>query len=207
MADAMLTRMRVVSLAVVALVLVGCDPRPPITRTQVGVIADNLQRRDGMAWGDPRDIQPPAEFAGHRWWQVTYANGQVILVDADSGWARLPMEGYAIRRPAAPLTVATPVPAVVTEGSWVLVIEPSVRRSVTEEGALEREATRLNALATRTGLVPLFSVRVDRKGQSALVYGWQGDRGIAQDPSLEAWLTLRTEHRAPRWIDLLAASP
>ncbi len=194
-------------LMLVCLCSVGCDPRPPITRTQVGVIAGNLQLREGLSWGDPRDVQPPVEFAGHRWWQVTYAQDRIILVDADSGWARLPMPGYPIRRAATPAVSTSTAPEMVADGSWLLVLEPSLRREPAQEGALEREAARLNALAAQTGLYPLFSVRLDRQGQSALVYGWQGDRGIAQDPRVDAWLKLRTDHKLARWTDLLAGTP
>jgi hypothetical protein len=189
------------------LLLNACDSRPPIVRSEVGSLAQNLQVREGLAWGDPTDLQPPAPFEGHRWWQVAYAGGQVILVDADSGWARLPPPGYAIRRtPAASTAPATAqaAPVTVSEGSWILVVEPSRRREPADLADLEREASRLNALAGQTALYPLFSVRTDHQGRSALVYGWQGDRGIAQDPRITTWLGQRTAHRDHRWVDLLA---
>lgn len=187
----------------VVMLLVACDPRPPIVRTEIGSLAQNLQVREGLAWGDPTDIQPPAEFEGRRWWQVTYAEGQIILVDADSGWARFPGSGYTVRRTATHRpTEATTL--MVTEGSWLLVVIPSQIRNETGLGELEREAARLNALAGQTGLYPLFSVRLDHQGRSALVYGWQSDRGIARDTHIDAWLQVRTTHRDARWVDLLA---
>ena len=192
---------------VLAMLVAGCDPRPPIERFQVGAIAANLQVRDGLTWGDPRDIQPPALWNGHRWWQVSYGPERIILVDADSGWARLPGPGYVPRHGAVQAPPTLRQATAVNEGSWILVVAPSAVRADQDVSALEREVARLNALAGQTGLHPLFSVRTDQQGRTALVYGWQGDRGIAQDARVDDWLRLRTDHRDVRWVDLLPPSP
>ena len=182
------------------LTLVGCDPRQPVTRGQAAAIAGNLQLREGWAWGDPTDIQTPVTHGGRLWWQVAYRGGQVILVDAESGWARLPPDDYARRRAAVAEPTTTPPAAVVAEGRFLLVLVPAAEG---DSAPQEREAARLNHLASQTGLYPLFGVHTDRLGRHALVYGWQGDRGIAQDDRVVEWVRLRTDHDHPAWVDLL----
>ena len=196
--------MRCWLIPVAFLLLTSCEARPPINRAQAAGIADNLQRERGLAWGDPEEaLEPAAPGAdGHRWWQLRYRDGGVILVDGDSGWARLPPAGYAPRARAVHTRASDPVPVVVAEGSLVLRLTEPAELATEREGELEREAARLNELATRTGLHPLFSLRTDRQGRASLLYGWQGDRGIAEDHHAVDWVRLRTSYTAA-WIDLL----
>ena len=187
---------------VVVLSLAACETRQPITRGQAASIGDNVQRQYGLAWGDPEEVLPPAPGAdGHRWWQLRYADGHFILVDADSGWGRLPAEGYRPRMRA--VAAHTTSASVVEEGSLVLRLSEPVARDPDGEGELEREAARLNVLAAQTGLHPLFSLRKDREGRSSLLWGWQGDRGVARDEHAVEWVRLRTTYSGPEWVDLL----
>ena len=186
------------------LLLVACEPRSPLNRGQVVAISDNLQRQEGVMWGDPVEVLGPAPAAdGRSWWQVRYAGGELALVDAASGWARRPWPGYAPRsRPVPVATVAGTTPLVILDGSLVLQLSAPEELSTERVGELEREAARLNALAVQHQLHPLFSLRTDRQGRSSLLYGWQGDRGIARDEQIADWVRLRTSWRAT-WIELL----
>lgn len=196
--------MRCWLIPVAVLLIAGCESRPPINRGQAAGIADNLQRERGLAWGDPEESLEPAATGtdGHRWWQLRYRDGGIILVDADSGWARLPPPGYVARARAARGHALEPAPVIVEEGSLVLRLTEPVELPTEREGELEREAARLNQLATQTGLHPLFSLRTDRQGRASLLYGWQGDRGIARDQRVTEWVRVRTTY-APAWVDLL----
>lgn len=189
---------------VTALLIAGCESRPPLNRGQAVGSADNLQRERGLAWGDPEESLEPATAGtdGHRWWQLRYRDGGIILVDADSGWARLPPADYVARARAVPRPASDPAPVVIEEGSLVLRLTEPAEIATEREGELEREAARLNQLATRTGLHPLFSLRTDRQGRACLLYGWQGDRGIARDERVAEWVRLRTVY-ATAWVDLL----
>jgi hypothetical protein len=199
-------------LALVLAVLASCESRPPLARAQVAAIADNTQREFGLNWGDPDEVLPPETGVdGHRWWQVRYRTGadgalRLILVDHDSGWGRLPPEGYAPRitpaRPAPSASAAATAPAL-AEGSWLLVLEPHAQVDGARAGELAREAMRLNALAAGNGLYPAFTVHQDRAGRQALVYGWQGDRGMARDERVAEWVRLRTAYAQAAWLDLL----
>ena len=184
--------------------LVACEPRSPLNRGQVVAICDNLQRQEGVMWGDPVEVLSPAPAAeGHNWWQLRYAGGELALVDAASGWARRPWPGYAPRsRPVPVAAVAGTTPTVILDGSLVLQLSVSEELSTERVGELEREAARLNALAAQQQLHPLFSLRTDRQGRSSLLYGWQGDRGIARDEHIADWVRLRTPWRGT-WIELL----
>ncbi len=193
-------------LPLVVLLLTGCEPRQQIVRGQVVVIADNLLHSEGKDLGDPVEVLEPVAPAadGHRWWQVQYRDGTYVLVDALSGWARWPAAGYQPQLKAKPVHKATPGIAIVREGSLVLQLTPPTELASDAAGTLEREAARLNALAATTGLHPLFSVRTDRQNRSSLLYGWQGDRGIAQDQAVADWVTLHTTYTEPQWVDLLS---
>jgi hypothetical protein len=204
-------RLAPVTFALAFLLLAACESRPPIDRAQAISLADDLQRRENRWVGDPIEVLDPAppDAGGHRWWQLRYpdapgasAYDRLILVDSESGWARWPYPGYAVRAPAIAPKVSSEHPLTVQEGSCVLmVVEPAV---VDRDRAalLEREAARLNALGRETGLYPLFSVRVDRSGRTALVYGWQGDRGIVRDERVVDWIAAHSSYGRGTWVDL-----
>ena len=94
----------------------------------------------------------------------------VILVDANSGWARLPPADYAIRAQAtagAPAASAAEVQAMQDErfmaprGTWVLEIRPTTAATI-EGGAsadLEAVARAVNQLALQRQLPALARVR------------------------------------------------
>ena len=191
--------------AVVLVALIGCEPRQQIVRGQVVVMADNLLRSEGKDYGDPIEVLegtgPAAD--GHRWWQVRYRNGAYVLVDAHSGWARWPSADFQPQIKAKSASQATPAVAIVQEGTLVLQVTAPTELSTDAVGTLEREVARLNALAATTGLHPLFSVRTDRQGRSSLLYGWQGDRGIAHDQAVVDWVKLHTTYADMVWVDLL----
>jgi hypothetical protein len=103
--------------------------------------------------------------------------------------------------PPSPLPARAPM---LQDGSFIYCLKAPAELGDGGVAELEREAARLNALAATTNLYPLFSVRTDHTGKSALIYGWQGDRGMAQDERLGQWVALRTAY-APTayWSDLL----
>ena len=197
-------------LLVVLLVSSACDSRPPLTRGQAIGSADQFQLTQGTSWGEPIEVLPPglADVHGRRWWQVRYADGtdgmHVVLVDDASGWAkRIGAAELVHVASSARLPVpATAADVAVADGSWVVLIEPFASRDSDADTALEREAARLNALANAAGHYPLCSVRHDAAGRSALVYGWQGDRGLVRDERLIPWLA-EAGHRTATWVDLL----
>ncbi len=197
-----------VPVIVVGLMIAGCEDRAPITRAQVVSNAYNLQLRDGLTWGDAIETQAPvsADDRGRRWWQIRYRPGpdgevRIMIVDAESGWARQPPAGYVPRLSPAPKATGDQ-PLTVSEGTNVLVVAPAKVVNVEQRLALDHEVRRLNALATNTGLMPLFSVREQRDQQVSLIYGWQHERGIAHEPRVVEWLTLRTPYRDAVWEDL-----
>ena len=117
-----------VALAAILLLLSACETRAPLTQGEVGGIADHLQLRENLSWGEATEILAAAssDADGKRWWQVRYHDApdgaaRIILVDDDSGWARLPMPGYALRlTPGAKPSLSSPV--VAAEGGFVLVL-------------------------------------------------------------------------------------
>ncbi len=198
------------AVAIIA-VLAGCQASRPLERSQITTLADNMQIREGLSWGSPREVMEPgpADADGHRWWQLRYVESKdpgaarIILVDADSGWARLPPAGWTMRivpHPAPPVTV----PTLVKDGSAILVVIEPQPVTTPRLGELEREAARLNAIAARTDLWPLFKVHTDKAGRTSLIYGWQGDRGIAQDDRIRDWIQIRAGVKTARWVDLSA---
>ena len=101
-------------LAASLLASVSCEHRAPLTQGEAVGIADNLQRREGVAWGEPTEVLPPGDYdaQGKRWWQLRYqpaADGvvRIILVDAATDWARLPPPGYVVRVPPTGTTTST----------------------------------------------------------------------------------------------------
>jgi hypothetical protein len=190
------------------LMLVGCEDRPPITRAQVVANAYNLQLRDGLNWGDAVETLAPVtpDERGHLWWQVRYRPGsdgatRMLLVDAETGWVRHPPAGYVPRLPPPP-KISGDQALTVAEGSFVVVVTPAKPADAEARQALDKEVLRLNALATNTGLLPLFSVREQRDQQVSLVYGWKNERGIARNERVVEWLTARTPYRDVVWEDL-----
>lgn len=91
---------------------------------------------------------------------------------------------------------------VAAEGPFVLLLTPSQGVDDQQRLALEREVVRLNALAGGSGLMPLFSLRHGHDNQVAIVYGWQGDQGIAKDERVVEWIALRTPYHDSHWVDL-----
>jgi hypothetical protein len=193
---------------VLAWCLAGCENRDPLGRAQVVALADHLQRRDGFDWGQPIEVisAGEADARGRSWWQVRYPDGgdgvaRVILVDADSGWARLPPAGYRLRTtPAGSPSSERPVET--SRGSFVLLVTPPEAASADRETALDRETVRLNELARNTGLGSLFSLRHGRDGRIGIIFGWHDEHGIARDERVVEWLTVRTPHRGFVWEDL-----
>lgn len=193
--------MRSPIVAIVALLaLGGCEERIPLNQSMAVSIADHYQRYNTVNWGDPSEILPPAtpDSEGRRWWQMRYrsestADRRMILVDDATGWARFPSAEYVER--VAPLSrPSAEHPVQVQEGTWVLRITPSSVVDARQRTDLEREAIRLNALAGQTGLVPLFSVHQYANQNSSIIYGWQVDKGIAQDPRIVDWVQRRTRY-------------
>jgi hypothetical protein len=188
----------------------GCEGRDPITQAQASAAAEHLQRRDDFDWGDAVEVLPPAEVdeRGRSWWQIRYKAGdqgvaRVLLVDATSGWAKQPPPGYVVR--IAPTGhPSSDRPVTVEDGSWLLRLAVPESVDGTRHAVLEREATRLNILAANTGLVPLFSLRDTKSGSVELLYGWQGDRGIARNERVLEWVKLRTNYHAAEWKDMAA---
>jgi hypothetical protein len=203
-------RMSLVPLAVLLLMSTGCEDRPPLSRAQAVSNAYNLQLRDGLNWGDAIEtVAPgPADDRGKRWWQMRYRPGadgevRIMLVDAESGWARRPPAGYVPRLPPAPKITGEQA-LTVAEGSHILVVaKPRPVADPDQRRTLDQEVLRLNALATNTGLTPLFSLREGRDQQVSIVYGWKNDRGIERQERVVEWLTARTPYRDVVWEDLL----
>jgi hypothetical protein len=188
--------------------LFACEGRQPLNHGEVVAIANHYQINQGVAWGEPNLVLPPDDPAadGHSWWQVGYPaakDGQrhVILVDSVSGWARVPWPTYVMRKPVlGKPSVISPVR--IGAGHFVLVLTPAEPSDPDRRTALETEMSRLNVLAEQNGLAPLFFVRTGGTGSMSLVYGWQGDRGIARDDRIDQWMRLRTAYRTATWLDL-----
>jgi hypothetical protein len=197
------------SMILAVLSLLSCEHRAPLTPGQAVGLADTFQRREGLAWGEPIEVLTPAADAdvlGHRWWQLRYASAgggaaRVVVVDDATGWARLPPPGYLVRvAPTGKPGAANPV--VVADGHSVLAVVPLAPADAERRTALEREVVRLNALAGESGLMPLFSLKDGGEGRFGIVYGWQGDRGIARDDRVIDWMNARTPYRGCAWVDL-----
>ena len=193
---------------IAGLLITACESRAPLSQAQVTGLADSLQRREALAWGQPVEVLPPAspDARGHRWWQVRYADAgegrvRVVVVDEDSEWARLPPPGYLVRVSAAGHPGGAN-PVLVAEGAFILAVTPAEKADDRRRVDLEREVVRLNALAGNTGLMPLFSLREQRDQTVGIVYGWQADRGIAKDERVVEWLAARTPYRDCVWTDL-----
>lgn len=201
-------RMFLLLMVGVMLFIAGCEDRPPISRAQVVSNAYNLQLRDGLAWGDAMETLPPvsADEHGRKWWQLRYRPGpagevRIMLVDAQTGWARQPPAGYVPRLTPPPKTNGDQ-PLTISEGSHILAIIPAKVLDADQRRVLDQETRRLNALAINTGLMPLFSVREQRDQMVSLIYGWQNERGIAHEERIVEWLTARTPYRDVVWEDL-----
>ncbi len=199
-------------IALVLALLVGCEDRVFITRAQVVSNAGHLQIRDDFKWGEPIEVLDPSEPDANNkfWWQLRYHPGKdgvprIIIVDSETGWARLPPPGYRPRM-AAPPKVSSSQPLSIDEGSFILVILPDVDADQERQKEIAKEAARLNDLASNTGLTPMFSIRPTRDGRSSLIYGWHNNTGIKQSERIVEWLTVRTPYRDPVWINL-ASTP
>lgn len=205
-------RAAAVLLIVAVLLTPGCLEREPPGEGQVLAMAEALLRHRGLAWGPVTGVWPPGspDADGRRWWQVDFHDHQgrrdpVVLVDADTGWARLPYPGETVRFGIAPVRSrdrdrpATP-PVTGDAGTWILVV------STHAAGVdLEAEARRLNRRAERSSLRPLFAVRVTRRGARQVVYGWNGRHGIARDDLVAQYLDRWGEPQPIGWENLADA--
>ncbi|MBA3847146.1 MAG: hypothetical protein H0X45_10920 [Planctomycetes bacterium] len=192
------------ALPIVALMIVACEPRRPLVRAEVVGKADSLQRALGADWGAPIAVLQPdaADADGRRWWQVSYVPGadgadRVVLVDHDTGWARLPPAGWRIRHADAAGSAGI-APDALQPGADVLIVTTDRERS---DDDLAREVDRLNALAGNTGLAPRFSLR-NARDEGQIVYGWAGDAGMRRDDAVRDWLRLRTPYSDAYWVEL-----
>jgi hypothetical protein len=89
-------------LVAAVLILAACEPARPLAHYEARSAAVNWCIREGKAWGDPVQTEKPAaaDARGRRWWTIRFAGAdQVVLVDADSGWAK-----------PAPAAVSAPAP-------------------------------------------------------------------------------------------------
>lgn len=186
----------------------GCEQRQPPDRFLVVTMADSLQRREGISWGEPTSVLEPdrADADGRRWWQVTYDAGphgepRTILVDAKTGWARFPGPKYEPRVPVTP--TAVPVfPHQAQTGSFILLVTGTATADPSARPELEAEVRQLNDLAKNTGLYPLFEIREARGGGLQIIYGWQKDAGIVRDERIQEWLHVRTRFDHSTWVRL-----
>jgi hypothetical protein len=203
-------RSALVVLVALLLLLAACDERQPLSRGRAAAIAGNVCLADQLVWGEPIEVLPPAasDAAGRSWWQVRYyaPNGsapRVVLVDDASGWGRRPGADYAVRVRPAPRAVAAAAAVQAQPGSAVLIlVEPALRNGA-DVAALEHDAVRLNQAATAAGMPPLFQARRDAGDRVSLLYGWQGDSGIAMDEALRDWVVRQGDFAQARWADLL----
>ncbi len=206
-------RLLMVILVAVSLFLItGCEERPPISRAQVVSNAAHLQLRDEIKWGEAIEVLQPGPMDANNklWWQLRYHPGadglnRIIIVDANSGWARLPPPDYQVRLPP-PTKTSGENPENIYRGTYIVVILPGADPGDKSQMELEREVRRLNALANNTGLPPLFSLRPTRDGRQSLIYGWSNNQGIERHDRVITWLTVRTPYRDPQWENL-AATP
>jgi hypothetical protein len=203
--------MMLVTLAVLLGLVLACSEREPPNEGQVQALATSLLQKEGLAWGPVTAVWPPGEpdAQGRRWWQVEYREYRerrepVVLVDAESGWARFAEPGERVRRRLSPQrsrAVDRPSEPGGPDhgGTWILI----VRQLETGEAAAAGEiAERLNRLATATALRPLFSIRSTTLGGVQVVYGWDGSGGIQRDEVVEGYLRRWGEDPALRWEDL-----
>jgi hypothetical protein len=203
--------MRLLMLAMIAVFVVGCQqPRPPLSPGLAANCADSLLLNEHLAWGEATEILPPdgADADGNRWWQVRYKPGpdgapRLVLVADQTRWVRLPPADW-VQRVKADTPSASPAPEKLLAGPWILDVVGSGSEPAEQRARRKVDANELNQLAVRTGLVPAFTVREQRDGQVQLVYGWQGDGGMARDETVRDWLRLRTRWQTSVWIDLAA---
>lgn len=169
-------------------------------------VADQLVERLQLGWGPVAQIWPPRQGPdGRRWWQVDFHSAPtegdvgVVLVDADSAWARLAPLDWPLRQSGrdsgahelpqrGSRTVSIP-----RAGTWILVLDGSPD---------DREIADWNAAARRQGLPPLFARWQPRGAEARLVYGWNGEEGIQPDAELAAWVRSQGPWRADTWLDL-----
>jgi hypothetical protein len=193
----MLAAMRCCCLLVVALLVVGCreDPPLPLERGRVIAAADALLvHRGQLDWGPVSHVWPAmVGVDGRRWWQVDYGHvvgveRAVVLVDGESGWARFARPDEALRL-RVDVETGQRGPAA---GTWIWLVD----------GEETRTPDQLNELAIAAGWQPLFSWRPQREQRSQLIYGWNGDAGVAReralDRALERWAL------SGQWLDLAA---
>jgi len=199
---------RLLGFGLCLLLLTACEEREAPTRGQIMAFADHLLEREGWDWGPIERVWPPSPGPDdRRWWQIDYhgptASGRlpVVLVDAASGWARLPPPDHRVR---VPLQRVAPDEAEVVEtpwqpeqGSWILLLERGG-----DEQRFAAEAEELNRLARATGLRPLFVAHHPRLGPAQLVYGWTGEHGIIPDQRIVAWLRRHRPGGTVLWVDL-----
>lgn len=177
--------------------LCSCDEQrgaaPAIARGQAMAYADHLVDHRRLEWGPIIQVWEPAPMPGLRgvWWQIDYRPGETVrsvLVDAESGWARLPPDDAPLRRRAAGLS---PVP-----GNWILLLEePQV-----DDGEGPTRVAALNDLLSED-LEPLVSLRQLPDGRTQAVYGWREGRGMVRDARIAERIQRRLG-RAVQWRNL-----
>ena len=191
------------AMVMLVLSLTSCEQREPLSQGLVMAQADVFIEDKGWQWGPIRQVWQPAlesggesaaEIRGSRWWQVDFHGPHqdgllpIVLVDADTGWVRLPPADYQPRQSRLPETS-------LQAGSYVLVLE-----GATDDLVEERD--RLNAQAESDGHVPLFVIRESRRHGKQLVYGWNGSNGLALDPSIRAWVVAQASWADVYWLGL-----
>jgi hypothetical protein len=169
--------------------------------------ADAKVFREQLPWGPVDRVFEPAAWRNGMWWQINYhpPAGEegpcLVLVDANSGWARLPPADYHPRVMASagsPASNQRAVPVGAPEaprGSWLLQIDADAFRD-----DLPALAHAINDMARGQGLPALAIVR--QAPTPHVVYGWQGEYGMAYDPALQHWLAQAQPSWRTVWIDL-----
>jgi hypothetical protein len=187
----------------------GCQqPRPPLSHGIAANCADSLLLNEQLSWGEAVEVLPPdcSDLHGCRWWQVRYKPGpdaapRLVLVDDQTRWARFPPSDWVPRvKATAPSIEAGP--SRLQAGPWILDVIGVGFEAPEQRAQRLVDANELNQIASRTGLVPAFSVREQRDGRVQLVYGWQGDDGMTRDEKVRDWLRLRSRWQNSVWIDL-----
>ncbi len=179
------------------LLLCACDQQrsdtPAIVRGQAMAHADHLVEYRRLDWGPIITTWEPAPVPGLRgvWWQIDYRPGETVrsvLVDAESGWARLPPDAVPLRRQASGLTPVS--------GHWIIVLEdPQV-----EDGSGPARVEALNAQLAGD-IEALVSLRRLPDGRVQAVYGWRDGTGIQRDARIAERIQRRLGQPV-RWRDL-----
>ena len=188
------------------MLLLGCvEERVAPTRGQVSAFAEQFLLGQEWDWGPIERYWEPTEDGGRhgRYWQIDFhgpvssGHAPILLVDAETGWVRLPPADYRRRVDIRPATTPARPAVVIAPGSWIHVLA-----EVEDTATAREQVQRLNERALADGLAPLFVVRAPRQGPPQLVYGWDGASGILRDGTVSAWLRQLGSWPQARWVDL-----